>query len=192
MTIELITDIDSMSSEELEQAIESLPKWRRDEVLKFHREIDRKLSTLAYIALRKVLRRDFKIKGDPKWGYLKNDKPYLPDHPNIHFNLSHCHKAVVCVVGSEPIGVDVESTDNFDLEVARYISNDEELKRILDSENQALEFTKLWTQKESYLKFTGEGLVDNLKSLLMSNLDIQFTTHISPHKDYVITICQAK
>lgn len=191
MTIELITDINSISSEELSQAIESLPKWRRTEVMKFHREIDRKLSTLAFMALRRVLLRDFQISENPKWGYQENGKPYLIDYPEIHFNLSHCHRGVVCAVGGEPMGIDIESVEAFDIEVAKYISNSEELERILSSENQALEFTKLWTCKESYLKFTGDGLVDNLKRVLEGDLDVQFTTEISPKQDFVITICKA-
>lgn len=39
-----------------------------------------------------------------------NDKPYLPGHPGIHFNLSHCEKAVFCGISKYPIGVDIQDT----------------------------------------------------------------------------------
>ena len=42
-------------------------------------------------------------------GEGKHGKPFLLEHPQIQFNISHCKNAVLCGIGSKPLGVDVET-----------------------------------------------------------------------------------
>ena len=35
-------------------------------------------------------------------------KPYIPALPDMHFNISHSGRWIVCAVDSKPIGIDIE------------------------------------------------------------------------------------
>ena len=120
--------------------------------------------------------------------YHEGGKPTLKDHSDIHFNISHCGKAVACVVADRPVGIDVEETNRYKDSIARYAMNDKEYDEINNSANPAEAFTKLWTMKEALLKYTGEGLRRDIKTVL--NLspasDVEFHTEI--HKEFIVTV----
>ena len=95
-------------------------------------------------------------------------KPYLPDHPGCHFNLSHSGMIVLAAVGPEPVGIDVESVRPLSKMMriaARFFSEKERSYLETKPEHQRLEaFFDLWTLKESYIKAVGTGLSRPLKS----------------------------
>ena len=35
-------------------------------------------------------------------------KPYLSEHPDFYFNISHSGEYVLCAIDNNPIGVDIE------------------------------------------------------------------------------------
>ncbi len=189
MIFKVFNDLSSFSSRELHKAMSALPEWRLHRVEKYHFEIDRKLSTIGYMLLRDILFEQYGIASLQEWEYNADGKPYLGDYPSLHFNISHCHTGVACVVDSSPVGVDIESIRPFDLELAEHICNSSELFEIKTANNPAVEFTKLWTIKESYLKYLGVGLVDALPALLDKALEVNFQTTICEEHGYVMTIC---
>ena len=127
----------------------------------------------------------------PHWDYGAQGKPFFKDYPDIHFNISHCKKAVVCALSVEPIGIDVECIEEYDDDLAKYIASPEEYQSITGNSNKGLAFAVLWTQKESYLKLSGEGLIDRKKiqSILIEN-NCNFHTVINESKGYVVTTCK--
>ena len=46
--------------------------------------------------------------------------------------------------------------------------SDEELKQISEAPDPDAEFTLLWTKKAALLKYTGEGITDDMKTCLTS------------------------
>ncbi len=86
-------------------------------------------------------------------------KPYIRDWPNVHFNISHTGKYVVCTVADRPVGIDVQVITEYRPDVAARVCSGEELARIETGDNPAAEFTRLWTQKEAYGKWSGDGIV---------------------------------
>ena len=88
-------------------------------------------------------------------------KPFLPEYPGIHFNISHCDGLAVCAFHSRPIGVDAELPGYFaPILPKKALSPDEQ--RFLKSRaaDPALEqewFYRFWTLKEAYVKKTGTG-----------------------------------
>lgn len=42
------------------------------------------------------------ITGNPVFEYVKHEKPVLRDYPDIHFNLSHCRRGIMCVIDDMP------------------------------------------------------------------------------------------
>lgn len=108
----------------------------------------------------------------------------------MHFNLSHCREAVICVTNDSPVGVDIECVSAYDEEVARYAMNADELEQIHCSPRPDVAFTRLWTRKEAVLKCSGQGLVSQteLRNILLSNSLSLFTVE-SPDLRYVYSVC---
>ena len=62
----------------------------------------------------------------------------------------------------------------------------QELNFLANSQNPELDFAMLWTQKESYLKYTGEGLSVPLQTLKIPPCVKQITC--SPQAGYILTV----
>ncbi|GFP83057.1 4'-phosphopantetheinyl transferase, partial [Phtheirospermum japonicum] len=85
--------------------------------------------------------------------------------PPLHFNISHTSSLVACGVTIDAqIGIDVEKKDRkikHDILsfARRYFSKPEIrfLAAISDPQVQHMEFIKLWTLKEAYVKALGKG-----------------------------------
>lgn len=84
-------------------------------------------------------------------------KPYFPDCPQLHFNLSHSGDLWVCAFAREPVGLDIQQQDNrrWEALAIRYFHPREvQLVRA----RGAAAFFDVWSAKESYLKYLGCGL----------------------------------
>ena len=172
----------------IDEVLPLLSEQRREQVLRFKHEGARKQCAAAYLLLKRALKEVYGISESPLFEYDEGGKPTLKDHPDIHFNISHCGKAVACVVADRPVGIDVEETNRYKDSIARYAMNDKEYDEINNSANPDETFTKLWTMKEALLKYTGEGLRRDIKTVL--NLspasDVEFHTEI--HKEFIVTV----
>ena len=92
----------------------------------------------------------------------KYGKAYISNYEDIHFNLSHSGKMVLCVISDMEVGADVEYIDReIDLNIAKHYFYNREYENIMNAENKPEEFFKYWVLKESYMKYTGLGM--NLK-----------------------------
>ena len=107
-------------------------------------------------------------------------KPYLEDN-EIYFNISHSGKYTVIVVGDSEIGVDIQKMSYKPKVVKRFYNQKE--KELATSE---LEFTKIWTIKEAYVKKLGIGLSYGLENVDTTELD---NIEVIIKEDYVIAIC---
>ncbi len=85
--------------------------------------------------------------------YGKNGKPYL-SNGKIFFNLSHSGNLSVCAICDKEIGVDCEKVAPKKERVFHKVFN--ELEREKAKTDTA--FTKIWTKKESIVKFYGGSL----------------------------------
>ncbi len=102
-----------------------------------------------------------------------NGKPYLSTHPDLHFNISHSSDHITnystsCIaVGFSglPIGVDLEYEREIKDSTAKKICSGREYELLLLQNNSNEYLTKLWTLKEAYVKYTGEGLRTDLSKL---------------------------
>lgn len=150
----------------LDEAIAALPEWRRAQVTAIHREQGQRLSVMAYRLLCKALREEHNIDFPPSFAYEEGGKPFLKDHPHIHFNLSHCRAGAACAVADHPVGVDMETVRPYKDALARHALSDDEYARVAASPDPAAAFIRLWTMKEAFAKLTGRGLRDELKTLL--------------------------
>lgn len=191
--IEIYENPNRLSEIEFEQYLALLPFERRVKVQRFRNKIDQKLSLLAYILLRRGLEKWYNIKTTEvlRFIYNDNEKPFLADYPHIFFNISHCQQAVVCVFAEKPIGIDVEGMIDYDQDLVEKIANRDEQYDIINDSNPSLALTRLWTKKESFMKMTGTGLVDDLHILFDNDADIacNYEYRYSKENNYVMTIC---
>lgn len=166
MKILLFEEPEAVSEEQLARDILLLPAWRRRRVMEYRFLTDRVLCAKAYLLLKEGLYREYGIREDPAFSYGENGKPYLRDHPGIFFNLSHCRRGVLCVIDEQEVGCDIEEIpDSLDDALCGCCCSETEKRRILSAPNPAAEFTKLWTMKEAYLKYTGQGISDDMPEL---------------------------
>lgn len=206
-----------MTSAELEAALQSLPEWRREKAMRFKFEGGRRECACSFLLLKDMLRDIYGITDDITFDYNEHDKPFIHQHPDIHFNISHCRHAVACAVSAPPlapdtpltphtpltpdtpdtpntpVGIDIECTGRYKDGIAEYTCSAEELHTIRTSDDPDLAFTRLWTMKESLLKLIGTGITDNLKNILHEYHDrVNFQTIYSPTLSYVCTIATFK
>lgn len=169
----------------LEEALQSISPARREKALKFKHEQGQRECVLAYLLLKQGLKEMYGIDGNPEILEEEGGKPFLRFHADIHFNFSHCKQAVICAIGDEPVGVDIETIREYKESLARHVLNAEELAIVESSDNPAREFISFWTKKEAVLKLTGQGIREDLKTVLPAE-DIELQTTITDNFIYTI------
>ena len=177
---------DDIAHFDFEAALPLLSEQRREQALKFRHELGRKTCAAAYLLLCEGLRQEYGITQPPTFAYGEHGKPSIVGHPEIHFNMSHCREAAICVLSDRPVGVDIESIREYKESLARYTMNDDELQQIMTAERPDVEFIRLWTMKEAVLKRSGRGIVDDMKGALVGTKGIK--TVINEKKSYIYSI----
>lgn len=76
----------------------------------------------------------------------------------VHVNLSHSRKMAVCGIALTPLGVDCEGPRQVKSATVQRVCAESEQQLLLQSEEPAYDFARLWTLKEAYGKCTGEGI----------------------------------
>ena len=148
---------------DLKKAYNLVSKNRQEKIDFYRFDKDKKLSCGAYLLLKKLLAE--KNITDPIFKTEKYGKAYISNHENIHFNLSHSGKIVLCEISDMEVGADVEYIDReIDLNIAKHYFYNREYESIMNAENRPEEFFKYWVLKESYMKYTGLGMNLNLDS----------------------------
>ena len=86
-------------------------------------------------------------------------KPQIVNFPK-KFNLSHSGDYVICAAGDGEIGADIQKWVPYRERTAeRFFAKEEwELLQETDAENRTELFYRLWTRKEAYGKYTGQGI----------------------------------
>ena len=90
-------------------------------------------------------------------------KPYIQSREGFYYNLSHSGRYVVIAWGDSEVGVDVQQQDGsvkIQALAKRFFTEGEQVYIQQDLPR----FYEIWTKKESYLKYTGEGLRRELSS----------------------------
>ena len=132
---------------------------KRERILKQRTRQKADILLLGDILARVAVRETFGIPAAAqKFTYGSYGKPHLAGYPDVHFNISHSGRAVVCAVSDRPVGIDIQTIEARRPALLERVCTEGELRRILDSSDQASEFTRLWTQKEAVLKLHGTGI----------------------------------
>ncbi len=141
-----------------------------EKAMRYQQENDQNQRIISKAVLRILLNKYTKI--SPKairFSADQNKKPYFENDSadQIHFNISHSGNYILIAIASNPIGIDVEKIDT---SFTWQNMSDSSLSKIEadfveNSANPSQSFYQLWTRKESLLKATGKGLVDDLAQI---------------------------
>ncbi len=134
-------------------------------------------------------------------------KPYV-QAAHFHYNISHGGDYVVIAYGEREVGVDVEpiKTRSQAWAVARKHFTPDEQQRLFAHSIGSAEFdaafTLLWTRKESYVKYTGQGLACSLPTFSVdvalpqgrvldaSGNPVEVVTEsLFPDKTHIVSVC---
>lgn len=103
---------------------------------------------------KKILRERYGVEPEILRG--ENGKPYLADSP-LKIGISHSGELLALAVGDCEVGLDIE--------LRREIQRCSLLRR-MDEREREEDFFRLWTAKESYVKYRGSTLAHMLESLV--------------------------
>ena len=167
-----IMDVRAFADEALsEKGLRFLLPERRAQLGRLRREMDRWRCMGAGLLLEYGMRQRgctlFADGGDRTPVTLENGvhgKPYPATGGYFSFNLSHSGHYAAAVFADTSVGIDVEAVRPAKLALAKRFFRQEEtayLQEICERFGSAradVEFTSLWTRKESYIKAVGEGI----------------------------------
>lgn len=135
-------------------------------------------------------------------------KPYSAAHPEIQFNISHCSTAYACIVGTTPVGIDVERKFSPKDGLIKKVCHPEEFALLARMEDKlrVRQFRYLWSLKEAYVKMDGRGLGYGLERVNFAPfLPIQAETGepvrrrlggaefmVCSYADYTLAACESK
>lgn len=128
--------------------LEMLPSERRERVLRMKQPEKRREVLCAYLILRLALREQYHLRQLPEIRLSPQGKPYFPEYPAVHFNLSHTSGAVLVGLSDQPLGVDIEKI--------RPVSR-RAMHRLADVTTEEA-FFRSWVRREARVKRSGDGI----------------------------------
>ena len=183
--ISLFDDMSLCTDAQVERMIPLVPEPRRSQALAFKHTFGRFACLKSYLMLAGLLQKEFGLETF-RIEVGVHGKPYLSGHQDIHFNISHCLKAVAVAVSDRPVGIDVESFRRFGDGLLDKTMNGSEKSDILASVNPEETFAAYWTRKEAVFKLMGTGITDNLHGILTDKT--MTDTIINPEKGYAASV----
>ncbi len=184
---------------DLNQSLQQISVQRREQALKFKFELGQRQCVLSYLLLKQLLGEVFDYHDNPVFEYGEHGKPSIAGHPEMFFNISHCREAVACAVSHHPVGIDVESVREYTPSLLNFTMSADEQAQISAATRHDIAFIRLWTQKEALLKLTGEGLRDNVRTVLEEQEakntrqeSVILNTTVSHNQRYVYTTAYKK
>lgn len=168
----------------------------KNDILKYRRWQDVQLSLLGRVLLQHGLKTYYNI-SKPDIGISHNNKPYLKGC-SVHFNISHSHNLVACVIAGFSIGIDVEFFDDkINYMDFQFQMTENEFREIHHSEDKTKSLLGYWTRKESVIKAHGSGMMIPLDSFEILNDECIleekkfFIKDIFINKNYISCIASA-
>lgn len=163
MTIYVVDCTTWLSDKAVEDALPHLDDKRRNRINRLRVPLKQAQCAAAGLLLSHL----FGENGNaPTLVYGANGKPYLADEPDTFFSITHSDKWVFLAVADCEIGIDAQMPRKVCPRLAARSTSPEELAWI--KENTEPHFTRLWTMKEAYLKYTGTGLTVPIREVTIS------------------------
>ena len=89
----------------------------------------------------------------PAISRTQEGKPFFPEMPLLHFNISHTKGWSLCAISNKPVGVDIEVLRPRREGLFRYCLTETEYERF---DGTWQDFYRIWTLKEAWCKYLGQ------------------------------------
>ena len=164
--------------------LENIWQERKEKILSYKFESGRKESLGSALMLQKVLSQNNLNPQNIQYG--KNGKPEIS---GLHFNISHAENFVICSVSENPVGCDIEKIRSIKsgFEKRFFTQNEVSYLDKFSGEEKLKQFFRLWTMKESYMKFTGDGM-----KLALNRFEFIIDDSVKVFRDGILTSCFIK
>ena len=143
-----------LSAPEREAILPLLPPDRRERLLRVQEVGKQREPLCAYLILCLALRQKYGWKSIPEVALGRLGKPYFPEHPEVHFNISHSSGAVLVGVSDQEIGVDIE----------RIRPVGQRMMTRMARVSTAEAFFQSWVRREARAKRSGNGVGTIMRS----------------------------
>lgn len=208
-----LTNITEMDIKQLSPYVAWCDVERQHAIEKYCFEQDKKRGIVAGLLLRYAYRGYLLAQGKELHNQVvlahhPHGKPYIKDDEAFHFSLSHAGEYVLLAWDENEIGADIEQVKEKKriLEMAKRFYTEKEyqqLRSLPDSVERERAFIRVWTQKESYIKFLGDGLKYGMDSFYVQSDGKVIDTKQEMEKDiciqefdklseYCISVCYVK
>ncbi len=161
-------EIDPPSANDLTwPMLAAMPPLKRERLMRLRFEMDRKISVYADALVRCLVCRETGADySHIRLGIGKYGKPYLINDERFHYNVSHTRSAIIAAVSDRPVGVDIERVrETDDALAARILNAAEHAAYERAGAEKDDRFFSIWTRKEALVKYRGQALPSDLKTL---------------------------
>lgn len=152
----------------------------------FHVKVFHEDSRAAFVLLKHIIEKEG-YKTDYYVNYTQFRKPYLK---GLFYNVSHSKGRIAIAIAENEVGVDLQkNVDTIEKVKTKYHHDD-------DYEQDLL---RLWVIKESYLKYVGIGLINDLYNIRVSKETVSYPEYEDGYykcfnldDDYALSLCLEK
>lgn len=184
----IFDDMTQCSEQEVARLIPLVSMQRREQALAYKHVFGQYCCLKSYELLQQLLASTpYTLHSTPSFLYNEHGAPYLQDGPC--FSISHCKQGIAVAVSDLPIGIDIEGLRRVDEALVRKTMNLEEQSQIAMSQNPEVEFIRLWTRKEAYVKMLGTGIISDMHGILSDVSSVQWHEIADLDRGYICTIC---
>lgn len=182
--------MENISRYDSEGWFKDLPIFIQDRINKYSNKDVVRQKVCAYKFLLKILKDRYGVL-NYELQYHKGGKPYLKNYPDLYFNISHDTNSVAIAIGNSEVGVDImDQSNKYIDDVAKKAFHPNENKEIEKSKDKDLKFIEIWTRKESYLKYHGQRIDEQMHNLnKIDTLSLRIFTDI---KENFVVSCTTK
>lgn len=165
-------DIRELTKADYQKWYALMSRDKQDRIDHFRFEDDRKRTVAGEMLARKAIANWCSVPAESiVFDKRETGKPYARGLA-VEFNISHAENMVVCVVGDQPVGIDIEKIRPIHLKIAKRICTEREQTYIFGhiptesdfvyttDREKLLRFFELWTAKEAVCKQNGTGISD--------------------------------
>lgn len=188
MTKTYLIDVSSLENEDLFKKYYNAVSDHRKKNIERKRLLNDKLLSLGAGILIDLALQSYNLREkEMEYTTGENGKPYFKNRPELHFNISHSKNCVICTFSDTTVGCDIEKIGKADLRIANRFFAEKEIKFINcqdNSEKQNESFYRIWTLKESYIKYTGKGFAQGLSSFEIE-LDNEISVYDNSEKQNI-------
>lgn len=175
--------IHAITEKELNTLLSLLPEELQAYVCRYKQSDDRKRSALGWCLLSYGLKNEFSIDTLPMISRTAMGKPFFPEKNMPFFNLSHSGSVSGCALHTQEIGLDIQKQMPFRTALAKRICTVEEFSSLRSPQD----LCRIWSQKESACKLTGDGITRKFSNFFLLHPEIHTYCHFLVNNAYCLS-----